>query len=1573
MKPKTILGLDLGTNSIGWALIKQDFENKKGEILGMGSRIIPMGQELSKFEQGQAQTKNADRRIARGTRRLNKRYKQRRNKLIYVLQQLNMLPEQIKLSETFSNPLKLDRVSILPIPKGQKQYSAIELLELRAKALKQSVSLKELGKIIYLFNQLRGYSGGGNEPEDEEDIEEETEKKKGSSVLFCKVLSVSEPIKVTFKGKELNKRILSVATEDGILEGDTFLEILKVGESLELLVQITNSKKNGETIIFKLPNKTNWRKNMENLEKELTRFSKENGREVYLSEYFLSILKENKWTKIRNNVILRSRYQSEFDAIWKEQCKHHEVLHNLSHDKLLEILQFIFPGIKETQENYRKIGVEKGLYHIIRNQIIYYQRDLKDQSHLISDCRFEKGEKAVAKSHPVFQEFKIWEQINKLTINTKTDNGTNRKGEIKYKYIDRPIPFTLKEWLFDELQDKKEIAFGIVFNKLKKEYGLRDGIDFLNGMNPKAKLKGNETKIILKKALGEQLWEQLGLFDRDKQIELWDVLFNSKGNEYDIESERTSKILAIVKKQLNDNQKSEQTAVQISKIKFSRSYASLSLKAIENILPLVRCGKHFNHELSGSLKEKIVRLYNETVSDPFEKAAQEYLIDNVDVLAEGGIMNAYATILVYSRHTAKEYGENERINCYQEIKRLAPGELRNPLVEQLISEALMVVKDIWREYGKPDEIRLELARELKNNAERRAKIYKTNNENQKANEEIKNLLIELKLELTLTNIEKYKLWLSQENLAEEFIKQYKDPSKSEIEKLKLWREQGHVSPYTGQPIPLSELFDRERYDVDHIIPQSRYFDDSFANKIICEKSVNKEKGNRTAMEYFDVGSFIPSVLSKENFINHINNYFKNSPAKRKNLLATKVPEDPIARQMKETQYISVRVKEELNRIVGNDNVKTTTGGVTDYLRNQWGLTDKFKSLLKSRYETVQPLVTEYEYEKYLPAFEKKQKEYEEKGIPFTNIKLNAEQFAASFNQSYFQKKNNKLVIKGWSKRIDHRHHAIDALVIACTEPAHVKRLNDLNKELQTWLDEHRKEILPEFEGSPSDLLDEILNFEESKREMIFKQIEKFKAIEMPWVGFPEDGEREIKNIIVSQKPKDKLIIQPDRSGKMQIKIRGQLHEPMPFGLTNLKEAKRYPLSDFAKENFATEKNIEKITDEKLKSEIRSHFTDKYKKNKRDAFSVEGIMEFNSVRKVPVYNVRLYQKNQDKKIPVSKLGQKKSDTYALIELIIDNELKQKIKHHLEIYNGDKLKAFSKDGITELNKEENMPIKSLKLLNTETDETDESNITLQRLDRKKAYNNKLYVNTGGNYLFAIMEKDGHRVFDLITFYDAANLLKGEFNKSSDKKTFDKEQVFKNHFEEKNKARLLFTLKQGDPVYMPSEGEEVIIDPQSALFEPFWNDKEARSRNIHIVTQFSGNVIYFINHTVADTIVKGKEFGSQNAYQNIYGMSIKQQCIKLNIDRLGKISGPDTITTTIKPYPANIFSERGNLAEDPPTPNLAIQGFSSHEAMNEADAREMAMLSPVEHIRNAVLLIGKIYADEIRTPLDMRIKFN
>jgi hypothetical protein len=88
------------------------------------------------------------------------------------------------------------------------------------------------------------------------------------------------------------------------------------------------------------------------------------------------------------------------------------------------------------------------------------------------------------------------------------------------------------------------------------------------------------------------------------------------------------------------------------------------------------------------------------------------------------------------------------------------------------------------------------------------------------------------------------------------------------------------------------------------------------------------------------------------------------------------------------------------------------------------------------------------------------------------------------------------------------------------------------------------------------------------------------------------------------------------------------------------------------------------------------------------------------------------------------------------------------------------------------------------------------------------------------------------------------------------------------------------------MPANNEEVITDPQSPLYNDFWNDKMARSNNIYYVTKYSGSVIYFIKHSVANPIVNKKEFGSQNAYQNVEGRSIKQHCIKLNVDRLGNI---------------------------------------------------------------------------------------
>ncbi len=555
--------------------------------------------------------------------------------------------------------------------------------------------------------------------------------------------------------------------------------------------------------------------------------------------------------------------------------------------------------------------------------------------------------------------------------------------------------------------------------------------------------------------------------------------------------------------------------------------------------------------------------------------------------------------------------------------------------------------------------------------------------------------------------------------------------------------------------------------------------------------------------------------------------------KRKNLLAVKIPDDLILRQIKDTQYIAKRTKEELNKIFGNANVHTTTGGVTDYLKNHWGLTDKFKMLLRDRYETLLNIekVFEDEYKNYLTQKKEKQIEYEQIGKEFKDVILNKDQFIELLRRNAIQIKNNKLIIKDWNKRIDHRHHAIDALVVACTEQSHIKRLNDLNKELQDWLDNHKQEILPDFEGTPSELLDEIMNLEESQRLLITNQLNKFTDIPAPWEGFDFDVENAVEEIIISQKPKDKLIIQKGKDGKSQIKIRGQLHEGTLYGKTQNAECYRIPIEKLAVRNFATEKTIAKIVNPHLKKVISKHL-ENYGNNKEEAFSSEGQIELNKL----------------------------------------------IAPHPPI---SKIKIFYQD-----------PLKKRK-----TNDDEEGNDTLQRLDRSKAFNKSLFVKTGDNYLFAVMEKEkqdekennviAKRCYGIVTFFDAANLLKTSFNKASNKDDFNKNLLFKQHFEEKYGAKLLFTLKQGDLVYLPDKNEEVIHDAESPLYNDFWKNYKERSKNIYLVQKFSGNEIYFLKHNIAKSIKKGIEFGTQDCYQNIGGRSIKEYCIKITVDRLGNIS--------------------------------------------------------------------------------------
>jgi CRISPR-associated endonuclease Csn1 len=223
---KKILGLDLGTNSIGWALVEIDHEKRIVKIIGLGSRILPMDAgEIKNFESGSTKTKSsaAQRTEYRGKRRLIERQLLRRDRLHLVLDLLDALPTHYKLEIDFTNEKgkksgkfktnKEPKLAYLPKQKGKKaeflfMESYQEMLNdinndkvqnikgrkipydwtlyyLRQKALSEKISLEELAWVLLSYNQKRGY----------EEIEIEDKSTKDSEIveeLDLRVLEVFE-------------------------------------------------------------------------------------------------------------------------------------------------------------------------------------------------------------------------------------------------------------------------------------------------------------------------------------------------------------------------------------------------------------------------------------------------------------------------------------------------------------------------------------------------------------------------------------------------------------------------------------------------------------------------------------------------------------------------------------------------------------------------------------------------------------------------------------------------------------------------------------------------------------------------------------------------------------------------------------------------------------------------------------------------------------------------------------------------------------------------------------------------------------------------------------------------------------------------------------------------------------------------------------------------------------------------------------------------------------------------------------------------------------------------------------
>lgn len=244
------------------------------------------------------------------------------------------------------------------------------------------------------------------------------------------------------------------------------------------------------------------------------------------------------------------------------------------------------------------------------------------------------------------------------------------------------------------------------------------------------------------------------------------------------------------------------------------------------------------------------------------------------------------------------------------------AEIRNPVVRRAVSQTVKVVNAMIREMGEsPCFVNIELARELSKNRTERNKIEKGQKENQAKNDRI---MARLKDEFGLLG-----------------------PTGQDLIKLKLWEEQDGRCPYSLRPIEIARLFEPGYVDIDHVIPYSLSFDDTYANKVLVLSSENRQKGSRIPMQYLE-------GKRRDDFRIWVDGSGL-SRRKKQNLLREKLTEDDLAgfkqRNLQDTQYLSRFMLNFLkkylalapNRSGRKNTILAVNGAATSYLRKRWGI------------------------------------------------------------------------------------------------------------------------------------------------------------------------------------------------------------------------------------------------------------------------------------------------------------------------------------------------------------------------------------------------------------------------------------------------------------------------------------------------------------------------------------------------------------------------------------------------------------------------------------------------------------
>lgn len=612
-------------------------------------------------------------------------------------------------------------------------------------------------------------------------------------------------------------------------------------------------------------------------------------------------------------------------------------------------------------------------------EVIFHQRLLKQPK--IGKCSLLGNEERLPKAHPLFQQRRLLEELNALKI--------VRAGQTA-----EPLTLSQRDLLYLKLKDKRTVTF----ESLRKTLKLDPDARFNKESENRKDLKGDEVAAELggKSRFGKR-WQSL---DTDTQ---WGIVSRIRDQESD-EDEQALRAWFQDTHSLTPEQASATTGARLPE-----GYGRFGLTATTKLI--------------AALHAKVI-VYSEAVKEAGLGHHSDFR--DGEVLDE---LPYYGAVL--ERHIMPGTGEPT------DPEELRIGRLTNPTVHIGLNQLRRVVNRLIKLYGPPEQIAIELARELKLDDERKREINTRNRQNREAAEQRSKKLVEIGVADKGGNRALLKLWeeLNRDNALD------------------------RRCIYTGQQISIEMLFSGA-VEVDHILPFSATLDDSSDNRLLCMREANREKRKRSPYEAFGHRADWEDIAARAARLPRGKRWrFEPDAMSRFDAQG-----GFLARQLVDTQYLSHLAREYLGALYpdrgeGSSHVWVSPGRLTEMLRRSWGL----NSLLPDHF----------------------------------------------FGGGADQPKNRR----------DHRHHAIDAAVLAVTDRHLLQRIAREAGQRGHEAANRMTADLPE-----------------------------------PWDGFHDQLREIITRIVVSHRA-DHGTVAKSALPKGRDATAGRLHNDTAYGLTGEKDAK----------------------------------------------------------------------------------------------------------------------------------------------------------------------------------------------------------------------------------------------------------------------------------------------------------------------------------------------------------------------------------------------------------------------------------